>query len=114
MALQTIVVRLQWQHISVVHKGSSAYLIKQSTKRKARQPVQEEEKIQEANSHPSKRKFMDQNKRVRDEMGMMKNQIDDLLNYKSLVLQLHEQGVIDGEGKVQGMDPTQQNTNFMI
>ena len=86
----------------VVQKGRSAHLIKQSSKRKSR-PLADQEKIKEMLSgSKSKTKVLEQNKRVRDQIVALQDQLDELQNYKHLVLQLHEEGVIDSTGKISG------------
>jgi predicted nuclease with TOPRIM domain len=85
--------------ISIVQKGRSAYLIKQSAKRKSRPNADQEEVKQVPSGSKSKSKIMEQNKRVREEIGSLKDQVDELQNYKHLVFQLHETGLIDNQGQ---------------
>ncbi|KEJ82439.1 hypothetical protein OXYTRIMIC_740 [Oxytricha trifallax] len=101
-------------HCCLVSKGRSAFLLKQSTKRKSRQPNQEEEKYSQNVGTKSKQKFMEQNQRVRNEINELRGQVDDLVNYKQLVMQLHEGGIIDQEGNPLNLQPSQQDNNFMI
>ncbi|KEJ82772.1 hypothetical protein OXYTRIMIC_238 [Oxytricha trifallax] len=88
-----------------VQKGKSAHLIKQTSQRKRRMKKVEEVKGEEIAMRGSKQKYLQENKRMRDEFNDIKSHMDELVGYKQLVHQLHDNGVIDGEGRVLSNQP---------
>ena len=86
--------------------------MKPTSKRKSRPQQNEMMGEGEAASQKSKTKYLDENKRVREEFTFMESQVAELNNYKTLVLQLHQEGIIDQEGnpfsKAREANPAQQ------
>ncbi|KEJ82644.1 hypothetical protein OXYTRIMIC_300 [Oxytricha trifallax] len=75
---------------NTAQKGKSFHLIKQSSQRKRRMK-------EEIAMRGSKQKYLQENKRMRNELNDIKAHIDELIGYKQLVHQLHDNGVSDGE-----------------
>lgn len=79
--------------------------MKQSAKRRSRPNENEEAKVENSSGKKSKKKYLENNQRMREEFMVMKDQIDDLMNYKQLVMHLHNEGMIDNEGRPQVAGP---------
>lgn len=79
--------------------------MKQTAKRRSRLNDSEEVKNENSSGKKSKKKYLESNQRMREEFMVMKDQIDDLMNYKQLVMHLHQEGMIDSEGRPQMAGP---------
>ncbi|KEJ82494.1 hypothetical protein OXYTRIMIC_198 [Oxytricha trifallax] len=79
-------------------RGRSAFLLKETSQRKRRQRDIEEVKGEESLLNQSKQKYLEQNKRVRQEIMTLQEQVDELADYKNLVMQLHQAGIINEDG----------------